>query len=283
MKRKDYLSWDEYFMGIAKLSAQRSKDPSTQVGACIVDEHKHIVAVGYNGMPCGCHDDDMPWEREGSFLDTKYAYVCHAELNAISNAAANLRGSKMYVTLFPCNECAKLIIQNGIKEVIYLEDKYADTDGVKASKFMFEKAGVKLTDYNKLIEKKSNKSITSDVSFVFFNGERLVLKNEDLISLNVTNIVETNGRVFADLEAEISKKTLFKVYKPFDSNAEEYEGETIGNRLFGNPDIIFVSFVENEENKRYYLNWRESEDVSINKNQKVRFTDNGDISLKVKK
>ncbi|MGN0676585.1 MAG: deoxycytidylate deaminase, partial [Ruminococcus sp.] len=149
MKRENYISWDEYFMGIAKLSAQRSKDSSTQVGACIVNEEKKIVAVGYNGMPTGCNDDDMPWERTGeTSLDTKYPFVCHAELNAILNRnTASLKNATLYVTLFPCNECAKAIIQSGIKKVVYAENKYADTEGVKASKLMFEKCGVETVQY----------------------------------------------------------------------------------------------------------------------------------------
>ncbi len=143
MKREEYISWDEYFMGIALLSAQRSKDASTQVGACIVsDEHK-ILSLGYNGMPVGCHDDAMPWDREGAPLDTKYLYVCHAELNAILNAdIGSLKGATVYVTLFPCNECTKAIIQTGIKEVVYLDDKYHDTDATVASRKMLEMTGV---------------------------------------------------------------------------------------------------------------------------------------------
>lgn len=148
MKRQDYLSWDEYFMGIALLSAGRSKDSNTQVGACIVSDENKILSVGYNGMPTGCADDDMPWEREGSPLETKYPFVCHAELNAILNrSTGSLKNSRIYVSLFPCNECAKAIIQSGIREVVYMEDKYADTDGVKASKKMFEMTGVKMRQY----------------------------------------------------------------------------------------------------------------------------------------
>ena len=147
-KRTDYISWDEYFMGIAVLSAQRSKDSNTQVGACIVSDENKILSMGYNGMPTGCDDDEMPWAREGSPLETKYPFVCHAELNAILNrSTGSLKGSKIYVTLFPCNECAKAIIQSGIKEVIYMEDKYADTDGTKASKKMFEMTGIKTRQY----------------------------------------------------------------------------------------------------------------------------------------
>ncbi|MBR4072900.1 MAG: dCMP deaminase family protein [Clostridia bacterium] len=142
MKRQEYLSWDEYFMGIAVLSSRRSKDPSTQVGACIVDSDKKILSMGYNGMPRCCHDDEYPWERSEG-LDSKYLYVCHAELNAILNChSGSVRGCTVYVTLFPCNECAKAIIQSGIKEIVYADDKYADTDGVKASKRMFDSAGV---------------------------------------------------------------------------------------------------------------------------------------------
>ena len=148
MKRQDYLSWDEYFMGIAELSARRSKDPSTQVGACIVDDNNKIMSVGYNGMPKSCSDDEFPWDREGGQLETKYFFVCHAELNAILNyRGGSLEGSRIYATLFPCNECAKAIIQAGIKRIVYYDDKYADTDGVKASKRMFESAGVEYCHY----------------------------------------------------------------------------------------------------------------------------------------
>ena len=144
-KRLDYLSWDEYFMGVALLSAQRSKDPNTQVGACIINSEKKIVGVGYNGFPTGCSDEKLPWNREGDFLKTKYPYICHAELNAILNSISrDLKGSTIYVALFPCNECAKAIIQSGIKEVVYLADKYKDSDAVKASKIMFDQAGVSL-------------------------------------------------------------------------------------------------------------------------------------------
>lgn len=148
MKRQDYLSWDEYFMGVALLSAGRSKDNNTQVGACIVSDENKVLSVGYNGMPVGCNDDEMPWEREGEALATKYPFVCHAELNAILNRiTGSLKDSRIYVTLFPCNECAKAIIQSGIKEVIYMEDKYAESDSVRASKMMFKRAGVSFRQY----------------------------------------------------------------------------------------------------------------------------------------
>ena len=147
LKRNGYISWDEYFMGIAMLSAERSKDPSTIVGACIVSQDNRILSMGYNGAPRGLHDDKMHWQRDGAFLDTKYAYVCHAELNAILNYRGDLTGSKVYVKLFPCNECAKAIIQAGIKEVIYKEDKYASADNVIASKALFDACGVKYTEY----------------------------------------------------------------------------------------------------------------------------------------
>ena len=149
MKRENYLSWDEYFMGIALLSSQRSKDPSTQVGACIVNDENRILSMGYNGMPHCCSDDEYPWAREGGNLDTKYMFVCHAELNAILNyRGGSLKGARVYTTLFPCNECAKAIIQSGISEVIYMLDKYADTDSIKCSKRMFDSAGVKYRLYN---------------------------------------------------------------------------------------------------------------------------------------
>ncbi|HHU11743.1 MAG TPA: dCMP deaminase family protein [Clostridiaceae bacterium] len=142
-KREDYISWDEYFMGIALLAARRSKDPNTQVGACIVNDQNKIVSIGYNGFPRGCDDDLFPWAREGRYLETKYPYVTHAELNAILNSSGfNLEGCKIYVPLFPCNECSKAIIQSGIRHVYYLSDKYKDTDPVIASKRMFDAAGV---------------------------------------------------------------------------------------------------------------------------------------------
>ena len=147
-KRSNYISWDEYFMGIALLSGERSKDPNSQVGACIVSPENKILSIGYNGFPIGCSDDEIPWDREGDFVDTKYPYVCHSELNAILNyTGSTLKQSRIYVTLFPCNECAKAIIQSGIKEVIYMSDKYKDTDSVKVSKKMLDMAGVKYTQY----------------------------------------------------------------------------------------------------------------------------------------
>ena len=143
MKRSDYISWDEYLMGVALLAAMRSKDPNTQVGACIVDRNHVILSTGYNGFPKGCSDDDFPWERTGE--DTKYTYVVHAALNAILNSGGkNLRNAVLYVSLFPCNECAKAIIQSGISEVVYLSDKYDKEPSTIASKRMLEAAGVKL-------------------------------------------------------------------------------------------------------------------------------------------
>ena len=153
------ISWDEYFMSLAHLSAVRSKDPSTQVGAVIVDSNNKVVGLGYNGFPRGCDDKEFPWEREGEFLDTKYAYVVHAELNAILNANKLIDNCRLYVSLFPCNECSKAIIQSGIKEIIYESDKYKDLDQFKASKKMLEKAGVKLRqlDYEIDLDIKINK------------------------------------------------------------------------------------------------------------------------------
>ena len=151
MKRTDYISWDEYFMGVAKLAGMRSKDPNTQVGSCIVSDSHKILSIGYNGLPKGCSDDAFPWEREGSDeLATKYPYVTHSELNAILNyRGGSLAGAKLYVTLFPCNECAKAIIQSGIREVIYDCDKYAETPSVRASKRMFRAAGVAYRPYSR--------------------------------------------------------------------------------------------------------------------------------------
>ena len=147
-KRTDYISWDEYFMAVAKLAGMRSKDPNTQVGACIVSQNNKILTMGYNGFPMGCSDDEFPWARVGETVDTKYAYVTHAELNAILNYRGNLEGSKLYVSLFPCNECAKAIIQDGIKTVVYGDNKYDGTPSVIASKRMFKAAGVECIAYN---------------------------------------------------------------------------------------------------------------------------------------
>ena len=145
--RTDYNSWDEYFMGIALLSAMRSKDDSTQVGACIVNSDNKILSLGYNGMPIGCKDTDMPWKRQGAPLDTKYMFVCHAEFNAILNSGKDLKGAIIYTTLFPCNECAKAIIQSGISEIVYLSDKYSGTDSDTAAKKMFDMVGVTYRKY----------------------------------------------------------------------------------------------------------------------------------------
>lgn len=144
MKRKDYISWDEYFMGVAKLSARRSKDPNTQVGACIVSPTKKIIGIGYNGLPWGCNDDEFPWDNKGNFIDTKYPYVVHAEANAIINATNDLSNSSLYVSLFPCHECMKLIIQAGIKEIVYEDNKYEGTESNVASVKMANAAGLKL-------------------------------------------------------------------------------------------------------------------------------------------
>lgn len=145
---KDYISWDEHFMGIAILSSLRSKDPSTKVGACIVSQDKRVLSLGYNGMPRGCDDIDMPWGRDDSDpLQNKYPYVVHAELNAILNANRDIRGSKLYVTLFPCNECAKAVIQSGIKEIVFLSDKHRDEFAGKASDKLLSIAGIKITEY----------------------------------------------------------------------------------------------------------------------------------------
>lgn len=147
--RTDNLSWDEYFMGIALLSAKRSKDPSTQVGACIVDPNNKVVSIGYNGMPRGVDDDKIPWGH-GEGLDSKYLYVCHAEFNAILNTrdGSALNGCRIYVTLFPCNECAKAIIQTGIKEIIFLDDKYHDNIDATASRRLLDMAGVTYHRYD---------------------------------------------------------------------------------------------------------------------------------------
>ena len=149
-KRSNYIGWDAYFMGVAELSAKRSKDPNTQVGACIVSKDKKILSVGYNGAPNGYNDEILPWDREGSFIDTKYAYVCHAELNAIlNNKGSNLEGSTLYVDLFPCNECAKAIIQCGIKEIVYKSEKYKGSDNNIVSRKLLDECNIKYRKYEK--------------------------------------------------------------------------------------------------------------------------------------
>ena len=151
-KRENTLTWDEYFMGLAHLSALRSKDPSTQVGAAIVDENHRVVSVGYNGFPKGCSDDEFPWSRSGGVLNSKYAFVVHAELNAILNSPRSVSGCTIYVSLFPCNECAKAIIQSGIKRIVYESDKYADTETTIASKKMLQAAGIELVQLENTIK-----------------------------------------------------------------------------------------------------------------------------------
>lgn len=156
-KRQDYISWEEYFMGVAYMSGMRSKDPNTQVGACIVSDDNKILSMGYNGLPKGCDDDAFPWVRDNQNpLENKYFYSTHSELNAILNyRGGSLEGAKIFVTLFPCNECAKAIIQCGIRKIIYADDKYADTPAVIASKKMLEAAGVEYVRYDK-----TNRKIT---------------------------------------------------------------------------------------------------------------------------
>ncbi len=141
-KDPEAISWDEFFMGVALVAAKRSKDPSTKVGACIINRDKRIIGVGYNGFPMGCNDDEFPWQRDGEKLDTKYPYVVHAELNAIHNRnTESAKGASLYCTLFPCNECAKSIIQVGIERIIFLDDKYHDTDEAEAARRMFDASG----------------------------------------------------------------------------------------------------------------------------------------------
>ncbi|KAK3577199.1 hypothetical protein CHS0354_030470 [Potamilus streckersoni] len=186
-KRKDYLEWPDYFMSIAFLSAQRSKDPRTQVGACIVNEENKIVGIGYNGMPSGCSDDILPWRKEAeNILDTKQLYVCHAELNAVLNKnSADVKNCTIYVALFPCNECAKVIIQSGIKEVVYYSDKYFDKPEFQASKRMMDLAGVK---YRKHIPKRSK--IMIDFSVIDNLVTNCTVPEIDALILNGDGVVE---------------------------------------------------------------------------------------------
>lgn len=148
MKRTDYISWDQYFMGVALLSKKRSKDPNTQVGACLINQDKRIIGIGYNGFPQKLSDDEFPWEREGIFSNTKYPYVVHAEMNAILNSTQSLKDATLYVTLFPCHECAKMLIQAGVTEIVYYEEIYNNTESDIASKRMLEAAQVKYRLFN---------------------------------------------------------------------------------------------------------------------------------------
>lgn len=157
-KRKDFFSWDECFMQIAVLIAQRSKDPSTQAGAVIVDRDNIVVGLGYNGFPRGCADDKLPWDRDGGFLETKYAYVVHAEENAIYNSNKPTTGCTIYTTLFPCNECTKTLIQSGIKEVVYASDKYHDLEAWVASRKMLDLAGIIYRQYQPKFKLKFEKN-----------------------------------------------------------------------------------------------------------------------------
>ena len=146
----DNIAWDEYFMSIALLSSLRSKDGNTKVGACIVSDDHKVLSLGYNGMPLGVSDEEIPWagsKENKPYLETKYPYVCHAELNAILNSNHNLKGSTLYVTLFPCNECTKAVIQAGIKKVVYLSDKYHDTDAEVAARRMLDMAKIPYVHY----------------------------------------------------------------------------------------------------------------------------------------
>ena len=162
-KRENTLTWDEYFMGLAHLSALRSKDPNTQVGAAIIDENHRVVSVGYNGFPKGCSDDEFPWSRSGGVLNSKYAFVVHAELNAILNSPRSVSGCTIYVSLFPCNECAKAIIQSGIKRIVYESDKYADTETTIASKKMLQAAGIELLQLENTIKLSVEKVKNTDL------------------------------------------------------------------------------------------------------------------------
>lgn len=209
MKRNNYITWDEYFMGLAKLSGMRSKDPNTQVGACIVNSENRIVSVGYNGMPTGCNDDEYSWEREGDELNTKYPYVVHAELNAIlNNRQGSLEGCRLYVSLFPCNECAKAIIQSGIKEVIYIEDKYSDQTNVKASKRMLHSAGIICRQY-----KIDNKKLIIDFENNLDNQGDNTYNKQDCGD-NTLAMGIKNGEITSN-NAVNSKNSMFYIIKPY--------------------------------------------------------------------
>ncbi|RXG55036.1 Deoxycytidylate deaminase, partial [Armadillidium vulgare] len=174
-KRVNFLPWEDYFMSVAFLSGMRSKDPSSQVGACIVNSDNIIVSIGYNGMPRGCSDDCMPWAKEAeSRLETKY--ICHAEMNAVVNKnSADVAGCRIYVVLFPCNECAKIVIQSRIKEIVYYSDKHKNKPETIASKRMFDMAGISYRKYSPKYSRKllNFKFVDSDVCSLLENGMKL--------------------------------------------------------------------------------------------------------------
>ena len=236
MKRQNYISWDEYFMGIALLSGKRSKDPATQVGACIVKDNK-ILSIGYNGLPTGCDDDEFPWGKQGDWLDTKYPYVCHAELNAIINSSKDLHGSTIYVNLFPCNECAKAIIQSGIKEIVFLSDKDNSKKFNVASKKMLEAANIKVRKMefiDILISAKEEETIDfklKDMSVVY----RLQDKNI------MIEVYELNPK-----SIDYDKKSYIKVY-------------TYGAGLIGLVEQEFIDKKDTKDKLNYYIKkYRES-------------------------
>ncbi|KRY51242.1 Deoxycytidylate deaminase, partial [Trichinella britovi] len=147
-KREDYISWTDYFMGVALLSSKRSKDPIMQEGACIVNSDNHIIGVGYNGMPAGCSDDRMPWaDQANSILETKHPYICHAALNAVVNKISNsAKGCCLYTTHLPCSHCAGLLIQSGVKSVYFLKNSL-DTISTAATERLFKESGVHYEQY----------------------------------------------------------------------------------------------------------------------------------------
>jgi len=134
------INWDEYFMLQAMLASYKSKDPNTKVGSVIVDEHNHQISMGYNGTIAGVDETLIPWgnNREVPLEHQKYGYVIHSEANAISHAKGSLANARVYVTLFPCNECAKLLASHRVKEIIYLSDKYAETPENRIAKKIFQ-------------------------------------------------------------------------------------------------------------------------------------------------
>ena len=159
---KEGLSWDEYYIALAAISALRSKDPKCKVGACIINPTNHrVLSLGYNGFPINCPDDEFPWTKDDPDVDkNKFGYVVHAELNAILNANADITGSWLYTTHYPCNECAKAIIQSGITKVIYYNDYKPDSPIHRASEKMFKYANIEVVDIKNTIDKATLKMLS---------------------------------------------------------------------------------------------------------------------------
>ncbi len=261
-KRKNYLSWDEAFMQLSYLIAQRSKDPNTQNGACLVDENKIIVGLGYNGFPRGCSDDELPWDREGNFLDKKYAYVVHAEENAVYNANKPTKGCIMYCTMFPCNECVKTIIQNGIKEVVYDRDPYHNQDEWIAARKMLDMAGVKYRQYSPKYKLKLEKVDNKQKTIIGIVG--LTGAGKDALA----DYLKNKGFAYSSLSDPIREECLSRGLSTERDNLINVANEL--RQKFGHSELAKRSLKkikESKSDKFVIVSIRHPEEVEYLKNQ----------------